>query len=108
MTSSFDQFLTNLENFFAGAAKEVEAVAAGLVPKLENLVEVALEDLAAFAGRAVLDEASKVISGKEKFGNAVTNVVQSVEAQGKTVAIQTAQTAVQTAFLTAQEIVTKK
>lgn len=108
MSNSVNTFVANLEAFFASAAAEVEKVASAFLPKLEQLVEVALEDLASIAGQAVLTQAANVISGQEKFGAAVTDVVQTVEASGKTVAIQTAQTAVQTAFLTVKAIVTGK
>lgn len=100
-----NSFFVNLEHFFVTKFHELEAVAVNFLPKLEHAVEVAFEDLAALAGKAILAEAPKLISGSEKFGNAVANVVQTVEAGGKTVLINTAQAAVQTAFLAAQDFV---
>lgn len=78
--------------------------AQAFLPKVGAQVEVALEDLAAVAGQAVLAQASQVISGQTKFDNAVNTVVSTVKAEGKTVAINTAKAAVQIAYLEAQRI----
>lgn len=107
MSNSFDTFVSKLEAFFKSAEARVEEFAHAFLPKAEALLETALEDLAEIAGEAVLTQASSVLSGKEKFGNAVASVIQQVEASGKTVALQTAQTAVQTAYLTVQSLVNK-
>lgn len=104
-TNPLSTFITNAEAYLETIKERVEAVAAAFLPKAEVLVEAALETLATIAVDAVLGQASQVISGTEKFGAAVTNVIQTVEAQGKTVAVQTAQTAVQTAYLTIQNTV---
>jgi hypothetical protein len=103
-SASFADFVNRLEAFFKGAEDKVAQFATAFLPKAEHLLEVAFEDLAILAGQAVLLEAPKVLSGQEKFGNAVVSVIQQVEASGKTIAIGTAQTAVQTAYLTAQQI----
>ena len=58
----------------------------------------ALEELGKLALDAVIAEAPKLISGREKFGSAVTNVVQSLEGQGRTILVQDAQMAVQNAY----------
>ena len=97
-------FQANLDAFYEKAKAGVEAFVAAFVPQIENAVEIAFEELASIAGSAILTEATKLISGQEKFGNAVTNVVQTVEASGKTVAINTAQAAVQIAYLDAKAI----
>lgn len=60
--------------------------------------KAALSDVVSIAGAAVIAEASKTISGQEKFGNAVQNVINTVKAQGKVVAVSTAQVAVQAAY----------
>lgn len=96
---------TRLQAFFETVKDDVLKFADAFFPKVEAIVEVALEDLAEIAGKAVLAQASSVLSGQEKFGAAVTDVVQTVEASGKTVALSSAQTAVQAAFSTAQTIV---
>ena len=107
MTST-TTFVQNLEAFFKKEEAVVVKYATELLPKLENAVEVAFQDLADIAGGAVLAELPKLISGSEKFGNAVASVVQTVEAQGKTVVLATAQAAVQTAYLTAVDVATGK
>lgn len=108
MTNIFDTFVTRLEAFFETVKEDLVQFTEAFLPKVEHLLEVAFEDLAELAGKAVMEELPKVVSGSEKFGNAVTNVIQTVEASGKTIAIQTAQTAVQSAYLTAKEIVASK
>lgn len=105
--SAVNDFVSRVKAFFKKEEVYFKEVAAEFLPKLENALEIALEDLAEIAGKAVLTEAVSALSGSEKFGTAVTNVVQTVEASGKTVGIATAQAAVQTAFLTAQEVAQK-
>jgi len=91
-------FLSALEAWAESVRDKIVAVAEAFLPTLENDLEIALEDLAAIAGQAVLAQATAVISGNEKFGAAVTDVIQTVEASGKTVLTQTAQSAVQQAY----------
>lgn len=97
-----------------GQALETKAVAAyddlvkfadAIEPIVATDIINAVDELASIAFNAVVAELPKVISGSEKFGNAVTNVVQTVETQGKTIGIQTAQAAVQQAFVTVQTVV---
>lgn len=107
-TNPVTNFVTELESFFKNAATKVENFAAQMLPKVEAVLEVALEDLATIAGQAVLAQLPLAISGQEKFGAAVANVVQTVEASGKTIAISTAQAVVQIAALTAQNVAAGK
>lgn len=102
--STVNDFVAKVTAFFKSAEADFGKFAAAFLPKVEATVEAALEDLAEIAGKAILGEALKTISGAEKFGNAVTNVVQTVEAQSKTVILATAQNAVQTAYLTAVDV----
>lgn len=97
-------FEANLSAFFNTVKSDVEKFFAKAVPVLEQDAEIAFEDLAAIAGKAVIAEAQFAISNPEKFGNAVQHVVQTVEAQGKTVLLQSAQAAVQVAVLSAQQV----
>lgn len=109
MTNSIlTDFETEARVFFVSVEGGFKKFVTAFLPKIENLVEVAFEDLASIAGKAVLAQALKVASGQEKFGNAVQDVVQTVESSGKTVGIQTAQAAVQIAFLTAQSVASGK
>lgn len=107
-TNVLADFETAVAAFYHKVVTNVEQFATEFAPKAENLLEVAFTDLAELAGEAVLTQATALISGKEKFGNAVTHVVQTVEASGKTVAIQSAQAAVQVAYLTAQNVAAGK
>lgn len=104
-TNPLNDFVTKAEAYLKTVEAEFVEVADKFLPAIENVFEVALEDLAEIAVGAVLKQAPLVLDGTEKFGNAVASVVQTVEASGKTVAIQTAQTAVQTAYLTVQSVV---
>ena len=97
-TSAFSAFEARVKAWIAAKEAEIKRYVDKFVSEVEKDVEIAFEDLAEIAGAAVLKAAPLVISGQEKFGQAVTDVVQTVEASGKTVAINTAQTAVQQAF----------
>ena len=106
-TNPLVSFAEGLEAWFESKAQDVVQFADSFLPELANDAEVALDDLIGIAGQAVLDQAGSVLSGTEKFGNAVNSVVQAVEAAGKTVAQSTAQMAVQQAYLTAQQQATR-
>jgi len=82
----------------------VRALADSFLPKAGKLAEAAIEDVFSIAVQAVLSQAPKVISGQEKFENAVNTVIKSVVAQGKTIAVNTAGAAVQLAYLEAVRI----
>jgi hypothetical protein len=104
MSSLLDTFKAKVTAFYNTVKTTVVAFAQYFLPAAAELVEVALEDLATIAGNAVLTEAPKVLSGQEKFANAVANVVAAVEAEGKTVAVNTAKAAVQLAYLEVQKL----
>lgn len=77
---------------------EVKTLAEKIEPVVVADFEEALRDLGKIALDAVIAEAPKVISGQEKFGNAVATVVQKTEAAGKPVLMADAQMAVQGSF----------
>jgi hypothetical protein len=99
---SLSQWFSELESEakakLVALGQEAEAIVEQVGPVVVADVEEALDELGTLALDAVMAEAPKVISGQEKFGNAVANVVQSVEAQGKPVLVQDAQMAVQGAY----------
>lgn len=95
---------TAVANFVGGAEAVAESVGTVLLTDIEDFVR----DLGTIAIGAVMTELPKAISGQEKFGNAVTNVVQTVEAAGKPILVQDAQNAVQTAFHAVQAAVATK
>lgn len=103
---------TTIQAKFAAYAKtvsaKVTAFASYFLPKAEALVEVAIDDLVAIAGTAVLDQAAKVVSGQVKYQNAINAVIDTVQASGKTVAQNTAAAAVQLAYLEFQKQVLGK
>ena len=103
--------MSELSSFVAALEAEAEKVkdaivaeAKTLIPEVISDVEVALEDIAKVALDAVLAAAPMVLSGSEKFGQAVTDVIQSVEKSGKTIVLATAHMAVQQAYLAAQTV----
>lgn len=104
MTLSLKSFEDSLRAFFATVRTDLEQFASKFLPKIADSFETAVADLAKFAGQAVMEEAPKVISGTEKFGNAVTNLIQTVEAKGKQIAVSKAQQVIQTAYDTAVEV----
>lgn len=107
-TNPLVAFGEKITAFFKAKEAEVIQFADNFLPEVESDLEVGIEDIAELVGAAVIAEAPKVISGEEKFGNAVTSVTQQVEAgalgEGKTVALATVQAGVQAAYLTAQQI----
>jgi len=103
-TNPVQLFLDSLEAFAQSVKDRILAFASDFLPQVEHDAEIALADLAEIAMNAVLTQAGSLVSGREKFGNAVDSVVQQVESGGKSVLQQTAQMAVQQAYLTAQSI----
>lgn len=106
---SFSSVIADLEAEAKGAIANfvggVEAVAEKIAPVVVQDVEDFLRQLGSIALGAVMNELPKAISGNEKFGSAVSNVIQTVEAQGKPIAVQDAQQAVQNAFRALQSAV---
>lgn len=90
------------------AADEAKKIAEAIGPVVVQDLEDFLAALGQIAIGAVLKQAPLVLSGSEKFGAAVTSVVQQVEAQGKAVAVSDAQMAVQAAYHAVQVAVTPK
>lgn len=105
--SILSDLVKELEAFLSKEVVLIEEVAEKLLPELEQKVEIALEDLATIAGKAVLQEAPKLISGQDKFENAVTVILNTVESQGKTVVLNTAKAVVQLAYVGAQDVAKK-
>jgi hypothetical protein len=102
--SFFNSLKAKIASVFNDFVSTVKSLADSFLPKAGKLAEAAIEDVFEIAATAVLTQAPKVISGQEKFSNAVDVVVKSVTAQGKTIAINTAQAAVQLAYLEAVRI----
>jgi predicted aconitase with swiveling domain len=88
---------TSLQTFWLALVAKVKAA----LPVIESVVaseaEAFLSSIAQIALGAVITNLPLVASGTEKFGAAVASTVQQVEAQGKTIAISDAQSAVQAA-----------
>lgn len=97
-SNSLTAFEDKLKGWIAKESAAIKPVAEKFLGEIEQDAEIAFEELAEFAGAAVLKHAPAVISGTEKFGAAVNDVVSAVETRGGTVARQTAQTAVQQAY----------
>lgn len=102
--SLLTKFRTALSNFLDSVVADIKKYAYAFLPAVGKRIEVAIEDVAEVALQAVVEQAGKVIKGEVKFKNAVDTVVNSVSASGKTIAIQTAQAAVQIAYLEAVRI----
>jgi len=104
--SWFSQLVSFIEAKAQAAEAEVVKVAEEIGPVVVQYTEEFLSSLAEIAVGAVLKQAPLAISGAEKFGSAVADVVQSVEAQGKSLAIQDAQAATQAAYQSIKNVVT--
>lgn len=115
--NSFSAFETNFAAWLASEEAKVKTLASNFVQTAEKVgaeivedvgadLEIAFEELAPIAGAAVLNQAAAVATGQEKFGAAVQDVVQTVEASGKSIAVQTAQLAVQQAYTRVQTAAT--
>jgi len=97
-------FLAALEAWAESVNDKIVAVADAFLPATENDLEIGAEDLAGIAGEAVLSQAGAVVAGTEKASTAVQSVISTVEASGKTVAVATAQAAVEQAYQTIQKV----
>lgn len=102
--SFFTDLLTEIETEAKALEAKIAPVAQAFEQQIIGDIEIAAKDLAQIAVNAVLAQASATLSGSEKFGQAVTNVIQTIEAAGKGVAISTAQTAVQQAYSAVQSV----
>lgn len=95
-------FLNDLETHIAaevaGAEQRIVALAEDIGPVVLKYTKEFLTSVAQIALGAVLDQVPLVLSGAEKFGAAVTHVIQQVEAKGQTIAVTDAQLAVQATY----------
>lgn len=97
-------FRKALSSFLDGVVADIKRFASAFLPKLGDRAEAAIEEIAEVALQAVVEQAQKTIKGEVKFNNAVDTVLKAVTASGKTIAVQTAQAAVQIAYLEAVRI----
>jgi len=104
--SWFANFVSFVETEAKAAEDKIVQVANEIGPVIVQYTEEFLSSLAQVAIGAVLDQAPLAISGAEKFGNAVANVLQTVEAQGKTMAINDVHAVVQSAYTAVKQVAT--
>ncbi|HEY1961006.1 MAG TPA: hypothetical protein VGG69_01200 [Rhizomicrobium sp.] len=78
----------------AGALALAHTLGAAAVADFEEVVRIG----APLAAQAVIGQAANLVSGQEKFGGAVTSVMQQLEAAVGPVAIEDVQALVQLAF----------
>ena len=94
--------LAEIANGLAAEAAHLEAAALSVARNLAASAVADFEDVirigVPLAVEAVIGEAANLISGREKFGNAVASVMQQLEATLGPVAIQDVQALVQLAF----------
>lgn len=98
MSNSWSAFVQRLETYAEEAKDKIVQVAEDIGEIVIDAAEATLEEIAPIAIDAVVQEAPKVISGQEKFGAAVTHLIQTVEARGKTIGLTNAQMAIQAAY----------
>lgn len=108
--------MTNTTNPFGALWDEIKAEAAKVeteaVALAEQFATSAVADIEAvfaigapLAIQAVMDAAPLVMGGSEKFGTAVTSVMQTLETKLGPVAIQDVQALIQTAYRGIQQLV---
>lgn len=90
--------MDQLKAFWDALVAKVAAALPGVVSAVESEAGAFISAIAQIALGAVIQQLPLVLSGSEKFGAAVATTIQTVEAQGKTIAVSDAQAAVQTAF----------
>jgi hypothetical protein len=95
-------FITSLWDDLKAEAAKLEAAAIERLKELETVAVADIKDVfsvgAPLAVKAIEAEAVKVASGQEKFGSAVTSVMQQLETELGPVAIQDVQALIQLAF----------
>lgn len=79
---------------------DAQALETAAVADFRQIVAVGLP----LAVQAIASQASQLISGNEKFGNAVASVTQQLEAKLGPVAVQDVQALVQTTFRAGQSV----
>ena len=89
--SFWSDFTAELDKVFVAAKTEIAAGFKFITP----MVEAGAEEVASAALTAVLQQAPLVIAGSEKLSAATASVVSTLASQGKAVAINIAETAVQ-------------
>lgn len=94
LTEIWTGFQTEAAKFETGALALARTLTATAVADFEQVVGIG----APLAAQAVVGEAAKPGSGQEKFGNAVTSVMQQLETALGPVAVQDVQALVQLAF----------
>lgn len=91
----------DFNKLWAALDKEATRVWASLKPlvaQIKPLVIAAEEEIATLALNAVAAQAPLVLSGQVKLQNATSTVITALATQGKGIAANTAQAAVQTAY----------
>lgn len=97
-TGFFTSLETAFENAFHTVVTDAEGLAEYIVTEVETDVSALWATLAPLVLTSIQTEATKAISGEEKFGNAVTNVYQTAVGAGQPVLIADAQALVQNGF----------
>lgn len=91
-------FWNDFETFLDTEYHQAQAVVQSIWQYIKPMVQAGAQEVAAAALQAVLTEAPKVIAGTEKLSNATSSVVNALAQQGKSVAINIAESAVQAAY----------
>lgn len=91
-------FWTDFEVFLQNAVTKAEAAVSAAFQYVKPMVVAGAEEVAQLALQEVLKQAPLVLSGAEKLNAATAAVVSTLATQGKRVAINIAETAVQGAY----------
>lgn len=102
--SIFSTILADIENEALKIKDEIVAAAPAFIQTVETDAKAILSAAVPLAIGAVMDNAPLVLSGTEKFGSAVTSVIQQLEAKFGPVVVADIQTVVQMAYATIKNI----
>lgn len=97
-TGFFGNLETAFENAFQTAIVDAEQLGEFIVGEAERDLSALWDYCAPIVLSSIQAEATKAITGEEKFGNAVQNVYQTAVGAGKPLLIQDAQSMVQDGF----------
>jgi hypothetical protein len=98
MNNPFVKLWNDIEAEAAKDLKALEVLAVDVGTQVVATIEDIFAHGAPLAVAAILTEAPKVISGREKFGNAVTSVAQDLQVKLGPLVMADVQTLVQTAY----------
>ena len=98
MTTAAPSFWSTFAAALSAEVTKAKTAIESLISNFTPLVEAGAEEVASAALTSVLQQAPLVLTGAEKLSAATSNVVSTLAASGKSVGINLAEAAVQSAY----------